>query len=226
MPNGIKSDALYPPEEVALKPGDVITQVNGVPIAESDFAGFDRDLQESLGKPLDLTVRAGDGTLRHVSVQGHFEEPFSGGSFHLAGMVPRSAVLSVMPESPAINKLLPGDVIISLICANRDKLADPSIEKLTAALKDAAESRETVSMDVLRDGKVVSVPDLQTGIKVGPQKRGLGIGLSLDEAHPVVADVLSDTPAAHAAIPPGATITSIDQTPIHNWYDIHRASSR
>lgn len=223
MPDGIKPQALYLPEEIALKPGDVITQVNGKPIAESDFVDFDSALQKSLGKPLDLTVRGDDGSIRHTSVQGHFEEPFSAGSFHLAGMVPRSAVMSVMPTSSAVNKLFPGDVIVSLTRANKDILYNPSIEKLTSALKDAAELRETVSMDVLRDGKVVSVPDLQTGIKVGQQKRGLGIGLSLDEANAVVADVLSDTPAARAAIPPGATITAIGQTPIHSWYDIHRA---
>ncbi len=223
MPPGLKAETLFPPEELALKPGDVITQIDGKPIADSDFVGFDTALQESVGKPLDLTVRGDDGAIRHVSVQGHFEEPFSAGSFHLAGMVPRACVLSVMPESPAANKLFPGDVILSLTRANGDPLLQPSIEKLTTALGQAADLHEKVSIKVLRDGKEIVVPDLQTGMKVGPSKHGLGIGLRLDEAHPAVADVLPDTPASRAAIPAGATLTSIGQTPIQSWYDMHRA---
>ncbi len=214
-------------ESLAVKPGELITAVDGRPIAPDDYEKFDSIVQNSFGKPIVLTVTSADGAVRQETIHGHFADPFSAGSFHLIGMVPRAAVENVLPDSPARGKLLPGDVIQAGFYANNDAVAaPPTREELTSFLKDAGDKRQMVSMDVVRRvngvDQLIHVKDLQTGMKLEGGGRGLGIVLGYDENHAVAAQVLKDTPAGCASIPRGATITSIDGHKVSSWYDVHR----
>jgi len=223
-----KLSELVLPETLAVMPGETITQIDGKPAAPEDYQTLDSILQSAFGRPIVLSVLGTDGKTRTETIHGHFAEPFSAGSFNLAGMVPRTRVETVLTNSPARGKLLPGDVIESASYPNHDKIpGPPTRDQLTEFLRDAGADHQTVSMKVLRnvDGveREVTVPDLQTGMKLeGTDKRGLGIVLGLDEQHPIIADVLKDTPAAAAAIPRAAKITAIDGQKVASWYDVHR----
>jgi regulator of sigma E protease len=224
-----KLDELVLPESLAVKPGEVITKINGRSVAPEDYEYFQSVVQNSFGKPIVLTVQTPDGNTRQETVYAHFIDPFSAGEFHLVGMVPRARIQEILPASPARGKLLPGDVIQAAYYANNDALTTPPTrEELTDFLRDAGDKGQLVSMDVIRRingiDTLVHVPDLQTGVKLEGGGRGLGIVLGLyDEDRPVVAQVLHDTPASRAGIPRGATITSINGEPISSWFDMHRA---
>ena len=77
-------------------------------------------LQQSLGKPVTLTVVDPSGTTRKVDIKpilpniAFGEEPVN-----IAGMQPRAAVASILTESAAKGKLLPGDEFISITPAGR-----------------------------------------------------------------------------------------------------------
>jgi regulator of sigma E protease len=215
------------PEELAVKPGETIIAINGKAVRPDDYQVLDEALQSSSGKPVVLTVRNVNGSERLAYVQPHFADPFTSGSFHLVGMVPRARLMSVLPNSPSRGKLRPGDVIES-ITRNGKTTQAPTGEQLTEILKSAGANSEVVSMTVLRnvDGveKEKVIPDLQTGLKLeGTDKRGLGIQLGLDEEHSVVADVLPDSPASRADIPRSAVITAIGDDLVSNWYDLESA---
>jgi regulator of sigma E protease len=226
--NDPKLDELTTGESLAVKPGELITQVDGHRIAPEDYQKFDSIVQNSFGKPIVLTVQAADGTTHLQTVYGHFVDPFSAGAFHLIGMVPRARIEEVLPTSPARGKLLPGDVIQAAYYSNNDALsAPPTREELTDFLRDAGAKGQVVAMDVIRKvngvDTVIHVPDLQTGVKLEGGGRGLGIILGpYDEEHPVVAQALHDSPAARAGISRGATITAINGQKISSWYDMHR----
>jgi len=226
--NDPKLDELVLPESLAVKPEELITQINGHTVAPDDYEKFEAIVQDSSGRPIALTVEAIDGTTRHETVYGHFGDPFSAGSFQLVGMVPRARIEEILPASPAREKLLPGDVIQAAYYSNNDALtAPPTREELTEFLRDAGDKGQVVAMDVVRRvhgvDTLIHVPDLQTGVKLEGGGRGLGIVLGLyDEDRPVVAAVLHDTPASRAGVPRGATINSINGQPISSWYDMHR----
>lgn len=214
-------------ESLAVKPGELITQIDGQPVAPDDYTKFDSIVQSSFGKPIVLTVKAVDGVTRQETIHGHFLDPFSAGSFHLIGMVPRALVENVLADSPARGKLLPGDVIQGAFYANNDAVtAPPTREELTSFLKDAGAKAQKVSMNVVRRvngvDTSVAIEGMQTGMKLEGGGRGLGIVLGYDENHAVVAQAMKDTPAGRASIPRGASITSIDGQSVSSWYDVHR----
>jgi regulator of sigma E protease len=231
-PEKLKQMALD--ETLAVKPHDIITKINGEAVSPEDYLKFNTIVQNSFGKPIVLTVEATDKadpnekSPREETIYSHFVPPFTAGPFNLLGMIPRTSVQSVLPNSPALTKLHPGDVIIGASYANKDPLPfAPTSSELTEFLHGAGEKGEVVAMKVLRtDANGVEVPtpvpDLQTGVKLEGGGRGLGIGLQSDERHAVVAQVLPDSAAARAAIPRGATVTSLNGQPVASWYDVHR----
>jgi regulator of sigma E protease len=213
---------LYPKDMLKLKPGDVITAINGQPVdAEKDLPSFDAALQASYGAPLQLTVKDKDGAERQITAQPHFSEPFGGEGFNLVGMVPRTIVNSIDEESEARGKLRPGDIIAAVVVGS-DASLNPSRKSLVDWLNKAGQNGKTVDMHVIRDGADVQVKGLSPSMKVARNRKGLGIGLSYDEQHPVVAEVLSGSPAADAGIPNGARITAVNGKPVSSWYDVHR----
>jgi regulator of sigma E protease len=71
----------------------------------------------------------------------------------------------------------------------------------------------------------VKADDLHANAPVGETKnlKGLGVELGYDEMHPILGDVIKDSPAAVAGMAPGDQITSIEGKPVKSWFDIHRA---
>jgi regulator of sigma E protease len=222
------------PETLAVEPHDIIKQINGEIVSPNDYLRFNSIVQNSFGKPIVLTVEATDKSAdpdekspRTETIYSHFVPPFTADPFNLIGMIPRAEIESVLPNSPALGKLLPGDVILGAYYSNNDPVQSPPTSKeLTEFLRDAGDKAQVVSMNVLRKvngvDAVKSIAELQTGLKLDGGGRGLGIGLGCDETHAVVAQVLPDSAAARASIPRGATITSLNGQPISSWYDVHR----
>src|SRR6188474_2377027 len=88
------------PDALAVKPGEVITQINGQDVVSADagqkdqYGGLkdeywklDRALQEGHGKPITITVKDVNGKTRQEQVQPRFASTFAG-SLDLAGMEP------------------------------------------------------------------------------------------------------------------------------------------
>jgi regulator of sigma E protease len=211
------------PDVDTFKAGDTITQIDGKPVnpnGEAAIAQFYAAIATSDGKPVDVTVKDTQGKTRQTFVAAHFAEPFTGYDLNLLGMVLRSSVVSLLKDSPALDKLKPGDAIIA-VDAGTDHLLNPTCEQIRETLSTAGDKQLKVSLTVLDPGesKPRVIEDL-TPYRIGGGRMGLGIGLISDERHPVVARVLGNSPAAAAKIPAGATLTAINGKPIENWFQV------
>jgi regulator of sigma E protease len=211
-----------PADFLAVKPGDVITQINGQDVAVDEFWKLNQALAQSDGKPVDLTVAAdgGKGAVSHEMVWPHMQDSFVKDDLDFLGMIPR-AVIAAIPEkkSPAVGKLFPGDVIEDLESAG-DGLADPTRSQVRETLAQAGDKQLAVSLTVLgEDGKERTAENITPNVNLGGGKVGLGIGLQNDEQHLVVADVMKGS-SADGKIPVRATITAANDKPITNWFEL------
>lgn len=228
LPPEARSPELLPSEALAIEPGDVITHINGKPVEaggkDDEFWKLDRALQESNGKPVELTVKSPDGQTRTALISPLFQRQFGKDSFDAVdflGMVPRTAIYMLIDEeSPARGKLLPDDIIVEVRYPNGDAQRNPSAEKLIQWLNNAGESKKALTFVVERDGKEVTVDGIVPSIKLPNKKLGLGVQLRPDGTGAVIAEVLDNTPARAAGIPANSRITSIDGTPVTSWFDV------
>lgn len=223
LPDDVDPHLLYSADMLALGAGEVITRIEGQAVNVDEYYKLDRALQQSNGKPVQVTVRDRAGAERQLAVQPRFANSFSKEPLNFAGLLPRPAIVSVSEDSPAVGKLLPGDVVLAIAYENGERTAHPSIEQLTKRLSELGQSGQSFGITVLRDGQVMDIEGLRASVKVAQGRYGLGVGLDLDAAHSVVADVLDgSTPAALASIPAGVTITSMNDQRVENWFDIQR----
>jgi regulator of sigma E protease len=205
------------PSDLALHPGDVITAVNGQRVTPRQFWKLDEALQQSLGSSVQVTVKDAAGKTREIAIAPSFEMPFSDKPLNFAGMQPRSSVTAIMDGSPALDKILPGDVILKMNSGS-DVLNDPSNSQFKKWLEEAGDRSQPVILTVLRNGQTVTLPPIIPSYRIGPHQYGLNIGLDVDAMHPVIADVEPDSPASVAGIEGGSTITAIDGQEVTNWF--------
>jgi regulator of sigma E protease len=225
---------LVPPETFALKPGDIITAVNGKPLEVTDYSKekkdadaiardyktFDDAVQNSRGKPVMITIKDGaTGKSQDVAVHPVFEKLFSKAGVTFAGMELRPVCESVIEGSPVAGKILPGDVITAVDWGDGAK-TDPTWDDVIKYFNDAGQNHKEVSITLLRGDKEVTIDKIIPSMKVGKDRKGLGIGLGFDGGHAVVADVEQGSPAEKAGISKGFVITNVDGTPVSNWYDV------
>lgn len=220
-----------PADYFAIKPGDRVIAVNGQPVnpddpqnGANDYYKLDRAVQEAGragGKEVELLVqRHTGGPPETVKLKPEFVAPFVKEPLNLAGLLPRTTVAEIAPDSAAKDVLKPGDVVTRIVSAN-DPTDDPKFKELTDVLNRAGHAKQPVEMTVLRDGKPVTFK-VEAKTKVDKDRFGLGFAPGYDAEHPVVAGTLEDSPAAKASIPNGATITSINGEAVTNWFDIQR----
>jgi regulator of sigma E protease len=207
------------PESLALHPGDVITAVNGEKVSIDQFWKLDEALQHSDGNPVPITVTNAAGQSREVNVTPMFQLPFSDQALNFAGMEPRSSVNAILDGSPALDKMLPGDVILK-INSGGDVLMNPSNRLFKQWLQEAGDRSQPVTITVLRDGKDVELPPIVPSVRIGPHQYGLSIGLDFDGGHAVVSEVLPDSPAAVAGIETGTSLSSVDGQKVSNWFQV------
>ncbi|MGD0461045.1 MAG: site-2 protease family protein [Tepidisphaeraceae bacterium] len=215
------------PDLIALRPGDVITQIAGQDVkanGDAAIAQLYAAMEASNGKPVDLTVKSGDGKISHKTVTPHFGEPMGGEELNFLGMVPRAMVVGLLDKSPVLDRIRPGDTILA-VDGGTDHLQNPTLEQIRSTLSAAGDKDMKISLTVLDPGesKPRFVEDLSAyRIPSSGGRMGLGIALSCDEMHLVVAQTLPNGPAA-GKIPAGATLTAIDGKPITNWFEVRRA---
>ncbi len=223
FPKSLQSPEILPEEAMALKAGDVITEVNGQPVAIKEYYKLDDAIQNSDGKPVEVTVRAedGKGAARKVTIQPRFDRSFGKESLNFAGMLPRPSVYEVIENSPARGKLLPGDAIVGIISAG-DPKPNPTAREFTDWLTKAGANGQTVDIQVQRGDKVITYEKILPKVKIPPDRYGLGILLATDDEHAVVAGTMEQSPARTAGIPAGAAITSVNGKPVKSWFDVRK----
>lgn len=219
-----KDRDLVVPDAFAIRPGDEVTAINGQPIENfKQFYKLDAALQQSLGKPVLLTVRGVDGATREVALHPVFDEPFGAAPLNFLGLVPRAAVTLILEGSSARGKLKPGDAVVAVTISGNDRFESPSPQQLRKTLLTASKSGGTVDLVVNRDGQELPpITGLVPQTKLESGERGLGVGPGYDADHTVIGEVLEDTPASRAKLPSNGTIVSVDGQPVKSWFDIHR----
>jgi regulator of sigma E protease len=229
-PEKVPSDAekllvseLTSADTLALRPGDIITEINGQPVDVQDIHKLDQALQTSGGQPVQLTVKSADGSTRPVEVHPRFTRTFNelARPLNFFGMLPRPQIASVDPRSPARGKILPGDVIIKISSAEGEK-SNPTTEELINWLNQAGNNGKNVTLTVLRGKETVEVTDITPSMKVASGRYGLGIGLEYDEDHAVVAGIEKESAAALAGIPESFEVLSVNDQPVTSWHDVKR----
>ena len=129
------------PDSLLLKPGDVITQINGKDVKSDEFWILSDALAQSDGKPIEITIRSLKGEISHANIHAVLQNPFGDIEMNFAGMVPRTIVDGLTEKSTAFNKLLPGDIILS-IDDGTDHLPHPSSRQVRETLAAAGEKDE------------------------------------------------------------------------------------
>ncbi|CAN5617699.1 hypothetical protein BH09PLA1_BH09PLA1_29310 [soil metagenome] len=227
---------IHPLAFAQVKPGETIVAIEGQPVADDkgdepdnqkavkrNYYVLDRALQRSQGQPFAISVKSTDGQVRTEMVQPEFLRPFDDAGLQFFGMSPRTSVGYLTDDSLAKGKLVPGDVITSVqVLGPNDSVDDPSDAVLRSTLDSAGQEGHEVVLTVLRNGTTVKLEPIVPNLKVPSKKKGIGVGLELDAANPVIAAVEKDSAADRAGVPRGSTIVSIAGQPVNSWYDVRR----
>jgi regulator of sigma E protease len=216
---------LFPPEILQLHAGETITAVNGIPLQPNEFYKLHNALQDPSGQPVTLTIQDTQKKNRTVQLAPHFIAPFDVQPLAFAGMMPRITADGVTPDAPAMGKVLPGDIIQAIsFKGSEDQLTTPTAKELIQRISKAGEQGIPINLTLIRDSKIVNVAVDKT-IKIDKQEKryGIGIRLGFDDEHPVVANLLENSPAAGAGIPRNSTLLAINSQPVKNWYQVRQA---
>ncbi|HVT90391.1 MAG TPA: site-2 protease family protein [Tepidisphaeraceae bacterium] len=224
---GPEPDKLLPEDKNLLKnapvrPGETIIAINGQPVDPvKDYYKLDRALQQ--GMPVKITVQ---DTMNHQAereVKPTFVGNFGAVPLSIAGMGMRTVIDLIQPASPARDKLKPDDIVEQItIQPTNDPIARPTLPKIREILNDAGQNGHKVDMLVIRGGQPVEVKDLEPSMRIGGERRGLGIALRPDDDHAVISDIAAGSPAQRAGIESGSTVKTVGGQPVSNWRDVQR----
>jgi regulator of sigma E protease len=215
-----------PPIVSEFKAGDAVTAIDGEPVnPATDYFKLDRALQASGGKAVPVTVTSTDGSKRQVLIPVRFGEPFNGQDTNFfAGLEPRAAVFGPMEDSPLRGFVKPGDVIVGISVVGDPAIVpidSPGLKAIQAATDAAGKVGEKVVFALLRGTQRVLTSPTVPSLSFANNKKGLGVGLVMDTANPVIGETDAGTAAEEAKVAPGATILKLDGKPVANWFDVH-----
>ncbi|HEV7299488.1 MAG TPA: RIP metalloprotease RseP [Tepidisphaeraceae bacterium] len=217
-----------------VRPGDVITAINGKSVNATnlddlstaaieakvrDVAALNTALQQSGGKPVELTIRSEEGQMRTEQLVPILPEPFVG-NLHMYGVQMRPSIVSVPEDSPVAGKLMERDVVLAVGVGN-DLRPNPSQQTFRDIVADAGANDQKITVRVLRDGKEVEVAGIEPSYPIGNGRRGLGVGLNYAQDVPMTSEPVANSTGA--TLPAGTTIQTVNGQPVANWRDIREA---
>ncbi|HRK31508.1 MAG TPA: RIP metalloprotease RseP [Tepidisphaeraceae bacterium] len=225
---------LSQPSVRLMRAGDAIAAINGQPLPtatlpaelDANWARFDQAVQASQGRPIQLTLKNTDGSVRDIELQPTFEPAFGAALSGIAGMQPRVVIAYLQEKSAARGKLQPGDVVtrVSANTPSHDAVDNPTRQQFQKVVESASIAGATIDIEVDRQGERVVIDDLPLNVKIesmiGIDRRGLGVGLSDETADAVVAGVLPESGAANAGIRGGVRIVSVAGQPVKSWFEL------
>jgi len=217
-------DVLF--EKTGLRSGDRIKKVNGIDVEhywqmEKALSGafapdaavvVERKVSESRFELYETRVPLGFTFADSYEARSPFE------LHHIYSMVPRLRIMSVdedLAGTDSESSLRSGDIILAV-----GDVDNPTYDRMRRVIKEY-ENKE-LAVRVLRiDDAAERIVD----VNVVPRKRDgrviIGITLSLDMAHPVVAGTVKpDTATEALQIPAGAVVESVDGIEVASFYDI------
>ena len=221
-----------------VQPGETITAINGEPVWPADKANapwdqrdnywkLDRAVANSDGKAIELTVKGVDGKERPEKLTPHFVQIFSTTELvNFGGMVPRVALSSLSPESPARGQIIPGDVVEAIADVRTGGLQEGSVAQ---GIKGRPERGRRAG----QPGHSHARPGPAKPIRVKPSRlcpiwtwattgMALGVPLGIDEQSTVVSEVLPGSPAEKAGVQQSWRITKVAGQPVSNWFQVRR----
>lgn len=213
------------------QPGDTITHINGQPVKR----GLDVivALQRSRGAPIEVTAERPDpehpdhthtvhytreATLEFIAADQESNRASLAvdDSKNLLGLRQRQAVQYIDANSPAMQAgFKVGDVV-----AQWGNIVNPIYSEIVEVI--TAHDGQPISVVMERDGKPVTltVTPRSAFQLLGKPTPRVGVVFHAEDAHPIVADVAPDTPAAALNLPRGAELLAIDDHPVNNWFDV------
>ncbi len=240
--------AIFTPEEVAearagaksldttdyaLWSGATITSVQGTPVSTANTSAeiegmrvLDKALQASGGKPIAIGIKTRDGRDEIVSTKPIWL-PSSSGVLSFAGLSPRARIESIMKDSPVWETFQPGDVVTLIRDSAGNTVQNPSTQLFRQIVARAGQAGIKLDFELLRDGKIVEVKNVNPNYKIDRGLRGLNIQLSPEEACVVATPIdapqqNASRPGLRSKIPPGTAVTRINGQTVETWSDVHR----
>jgi regulator of sigma E protease len=211
---------LLPPDLLAVRPGEVITQVEGRDVKVDDFMVLDAAFQSGNGRPVTITVKGVDGTTRQEKITPRLQGSFDADTLDFAGMLPRAAIEMISsPSTDAAKVLKPGDVVLKIAEGVTPRVAY-SIENAIEDFHEAGKRSAAIKITVLRDGKPMEVGPITPNVSLGDGKRGIGVRLMADTAHAVVGGTAPGGAAERAGVAPGTVILAAQGKPVERWDDV------
>ena len=215
----------------AIGPGWSITQVEGHPI--ETWNNWAERIDAANGRPVTVTWTAPDGTTTDIDMVGspelevmrhHNPSPEDPTNYDsgLLGMCPLVGIKMVLPDSPNIENLKPGDAILKL-----DTTPGPNDGDFRKILKSSP--GKTLPALVLRNGQRV-----ETTLSVNEQGQ-IGVLLTAELTLPMISRTLpmigsatadagpEKTPMAQLDLLPLTTILTVNSVPITDWVTLRSA---
>ncbi|MBN2447745.1 MAG: PDZ domain-containing protein, partial [Phycisphaerae bacterium] len=222
----------------APRKGDVVVEMNGVPIR--DLPDVMIAAMNSDGRPVEMVFERADPdhpgappkriTMRQRLSLGVTPAPVNEKDAddagpdrprrHVLGLLSRWEVSFTQEGSPAAEAgFEKGDIVVAW-----GNIASPTYTEITKNISVNANRQVRVLVDRPGvDGPVeIMVTPKRRFQLLGQAPPQVGISFAREDSHPVIADVVPGTPAASLNIPRGATIISVDGHPVGDWLDLVR----
>ncbi|MCH9023596.1 MAG: site-2 protease family protein, partial [Planctomycetes bacterium] len=214
-----------------IQPADKIIAINNRPIARYDqlFDALFYRVGQIAPSAVNLTLerKNTDGSLSQHTIDVEISLQPAGEKHHILGLIPRSKIDKVFPDSAAQTAgLKQNDIILAI-----ESINNPTATEIQDVIQN--HPNKPVDLVVLRrqEDKGVEVT-LQVTPKRSPRKWWqvllakqtkpiIGISITVDTEHPIVAEtVATDDNSDPLSIPRGATITAFNSTAIHSYRDM------
>jgi regulator of sigma E protease len=232
----VAESGMNAPGKENLRKGDEILKVGDE--TPTIYHDVEQALHKAEGKPVKLTVkRTVDGQETTVTVmkRAHLvllaePESFSsetavkeaapGQKVSVLGLMPRrSFFFTPEPESEARAKTVDPATMVQAgdVIAKVGETSNPSMVELREFF--GSHRGGTVEITVLRESGEEKQASVYVPLRKNYFEMFLG-QLGFDDMHPVVSDVVKDSPAASLNLPRSAIITACGEKPITSWFEL------